>query len=526
MPQSQSVRQKERKLETKQQIAVVKAGMKQSIVQVPTELRDIVSQYVMALLNPKKYIGRYPDSYPRKTGVFRSIAEYFVPLRFGSGSVARFSLCARPIMGSLAGINQYQLAMANVDTDQWVNADWTSPTSYSGPIGGVDPRLDVNSSFMTSPPAGFYYAEFSNLNPAVDGSSVVYSGGLTPGAYNNGISVHVITNQFLRLPAGFWLVTWEFTLGLSNTAAATYAVVPYQTGAPNPAIMTGTTNDLMNQGTIATQVGENIVSVARSFIVSSAGLANVAGATVVRNGGPGVIGAGILSGFDGSVTISPINPSSLSLQANAIGYGLVEEIRPVGQSVLVSYMGTELVNGGTIASCYVPDNLVRADYFNNSEQAEGQLQYVEALMKLDGSYNGPLKDGTYAWWSPYDDTDSNFRTVSAMNQAQFPAIIVSGIFNPSTVIASGSSQLMMRVELCTTYEFITKATCFDLEHCIGSQQHIDAANNSISQQPHCMPNGKHLEFLKRMVGAIGDFARKNQSWLVPLGKTLASAIAI
>lgn len=509
--------------ETKQQIKQVKIGAKAVLNSQPQAIKDIVQSYVMTLLNPKKYIGRYPDSFPRKTGVFRSIAEYYVPLRFGTDGVARFSLCAKPIMGSLANVNNYQLSMVNVDTNLWSTTDWTSAATYLQSAGGADPRIDINSAFLTGPPAGYYYGEFVAANPAVDGSSVLYST-LTPGNLNNAINVQRVSgNSFLRIPAGIWLVTFDCVINLTNTAAATFDVRPFLPGASTQGTMTGTSGDTMSQGTVVTTAGQTDVYLSRSFVCVTNNPNNVIGATMYRNGA--VIGAGILSGYTGSVTISPISPTNVGGATNAPGYGIIEEIRPVAQSVLVTYMGSDLLNGGTIASCYVPNDILSSNYFANTEQSLGQLQYVENVMKLDGSYNGPLKTGTYAWWSPYDDTDANFRSVGNMNSmGTYPGIVVSGIFNPSSTMSSGSEQLMMRVELCTVLEYITKATCMDLEHCVGSQTHIDAANNAIMMQPHCMPNGKHFAWLKEMAGKVAGFTNANRAWLVPLAKTIGTAL--
>jgi len=217
-----------------------------------------------------------------------------------------------------------------------------------------------------------------------------------------------------------------------------------------------------------------------------------------------------------------ITNSSTSNSTPYLGGGAIEEMRPVSMSVLCTYMGTTLNNGGQIAAAYVPSDFIQSNYYANAENQYGQAQNFETIQCLEGNYNGPLKDGCYAWWSPYTNVDLAFVDPNTLNSNPLPGIIVSGVFEPDA--NTTNLTFVMRLEVSTNYEFITKSTAFENTKCCGSQNDIDTAMTMVAEQPHCMPNGKHLEWLKRFMGKASNFYAKNKNWMAPLGVALASAI--
>jgi hypothetical protein len=316
----------------------------------------------------------------------------------------------------------------------------------------------------------------------------------------------------------------EFMVNVS--AILTFSTLPsvpsqYLGMAINPTTPTGTITPVGNPvATSVTVIGYQYAFTGTFKVVSRA--ARTQFLLGVLTDGSGANTNGVLATCQGNASVTTAYFPSVS---PVLSNGAIEQVRPVSQSILVTYMGPKLTDGGTIAMSYVPPDFIKSNYYSVATNSYGQGQFYENLMKLEGAYNGRLATGAYGWWSPYDTTNMVFQTVDQHNTYNFPGIICSGVFTPiGSTIASGVSAAVLRIEVVTVYEFITKSTAFDQEKLIGSQAIIDGVNNLLMEQPHCMANGKHLDFARNVARGVMTWARANSGWLIPAGKAVMAAI--
>jgi hypothetical protein len=484
--------------------------------------QNVLLAYLKCLNDPEDYKSRYPDSFSRPTALFRSVAEYSVPIAYdGTANSGQFSLCVQPKFGSTAFTDPttFQVAMANVTPANWPTADWSVATNFLGSTTQGDPRLDPNFYYMQGTTGGFSAFKSADITTNAIGTQ-----GLQPlfnmAALNNNnfgpqptFTINANGASQLNLPPGTWSVT--LTAVGKDTASS---VNPYafsfaqDVAIPNTATLVQTN---MSNGSFETTLNAADTFVASINSILSAPMSG--GFTRVRlldGNGNAAANAGL-----GSTTFVYcfITPA----QTSANNAGFIERLRPVAQSTLVSYMGPELLDGGQITMAYVDPDWLSSNYFKKATFGV-QGQDVNALATLnDNVYNGRLATGAYGWWSPTTNQDMTFTTISTNAASLLPGIVCSGSFTPATTIA-GSVNNLVRLRVCTVWEFWTESTAWDVEKCLGSQAIIDAVNNILQDQPKVMPNGKHLEYIKRLFKQSYQFVRDNPGLFLKIGSALGS----
>ncbi len=485
----------------------------------------MVRDYVGAMIDPKNNMSRIPDSYPRKTSVFRSIVSYDYPFETIAGS-QRFSLAVQPVIGSITSPLLFQMGIVNnlaVGSD-WSSPgiDWSSAGSYCSDLGGCDPRVDINSPYLVSNPDVFYQASVVFTGAALDSRSIYANPSdanatlvVSPLSYRLNIRQGVgAAYQTMSIPKGVWQVVL--------TARYTPSVTTANGVVLNPSYAGNVTNvTILNQLTSVTQstVGTP-TTVVVDMIVSSTGVA-----------GGNNLSAALCDATTSAVIANPtlltvttqVNNTTVSGQPFVTSNGVIEQVRPVGCSVWASCNAPALVNGGTISAAYVPKDYLTSNYYANNDTTLGQGQFYESLAKVEGAYTGPFSNGAYVWWSPEDTGSLTFSDVQTANAQDWPALVISGDFAPLTAI-SGSSTGVLRIEACFVFEYITKSTAFEQEVCLGQQAFIDEAQQFIGLHApfHAMANGKHKSFLNsvmKMASGAGKFLAANPG-LVSAGLAL------
>jgi len=481
--------------------------------------RSILNRYIRCLVNNENFSARFPDSNPRRTALFTSISQVDVPILFDTGAAsARFSAAIQPILGDISAPTHYQAAVTNVTsglaTSPWITQDWSAAGAYLNSYNGRDPRVDINAQYVLSGGAqGYSIATALNgtgaglAQPSTAAGVQNYVGNI-PNTASNAVSSVVgnlpvvqTVGGGLTVPAGQWAISM-ITTGTTTSTAATN-IVPAIFGASGMTI-----NDTV---TVPAQGGNTVAfsAAAISYVTLSRPVTVLF--TIEKTNAATFIGSGDLSALSNTVFITPV---IIPASAPPINYGALQMARPVAQTVLATYMGPCLTDGGQISACYVPRGLLESNYFAAAANSQyGQLQYYENVANLDGSYNGPLKNGAYAWWSPYDSSDSVFNEPSTMNADEWPSIVVSGLYNPTTAVSSPSGQDVVRLRIATTFEFISRATLFEQQVCAGSQDLIDHANRWLADQPHAMPNVSHKTWLSSVLNKGGNWVSKNSDTL-------------
>jgi hypothetical protein len=467
-------------------------------------MNALAKAYMSTLVDPKNHMCRIPDSLPRKTSLFRSVATYDIPMSIASGSGSqRFSAALQPIIGDVSDPLTYQLAIVDgkSPTVTWdANTDWTAAANYVSDVGGTDPRMDINAPYLVNPPSQNFLGTFTALMPravvlTAPATTADVSVAIDPLSYRYTFRNSIPGNPGgISIPYGIWRVT----VGHSFTPSATQSLVlsPSWDGSI-------TSVDVLSQ--FATTVNATSAVATTSSISllvrSSPGHSNLCLALVLPN-----------TTTLGSAPSAAVSSVSLSNTAAGnvpfpSGNGVIEEIRPVACSLWASCNASGLLNGGEIAAAYVPKDYLESNYFSNTGSSYGNGQYYENLSKVEGAYNGKLKNGTYSWWSPEDMGSLQFQNVSESNNANWPALVVSGIFAPLNSI-TGDASGVVRLEVCTVFEYITKSTAFEQAALLGSQATIDKANQYLGRNGiiHSMPNDSHQSFINNLVSTMGNVA--------------------
>lgn len=460
-----------------------------------SSLSPPVLNYLNCLVSPKNCMSRVPDSFARPTANVRSIITYDVPCYVdGTTNSGRFAVAVQPVLGVTENVNPKDWKVALVNGNTTWPTDFTIINSFTQIGGGQDLRVDPFFPTLTQNIPGF-------LN-----GDAVTPGILAP--FTNNASYNVFTTYSLNigyeirsgkwyLPPGAYQVTFT-SISLANTLIPTFMI------PANANLQAGSLGPGTNPSAVYIL---NVQNPGEWFEITQA---------------------------NPSVTFWVTVSTTLTASGGApTDYGLVAQIRPVGMSVLASYIGTTLQDGGNIAAAYVPGGTLGANYFTNASAISplGCFEFWEALSKQPTSYNGPIRDGAYVWWSPEDYEDLQMVKPSGIDDHDYPAIVVSGQFLPGPYSGTPASVPVIRLEVVTVYEFVTNSLLFETSSVMGSQAMMDSASQALFGQPHSMANAIHMKWLsdlakgiKKGIGTGVRYIASNPEKLLPLMGSVAKLL--
>lgn len=447
------------------------------------------ASYAACLANPAVHQCRIPDSFARPTALYlsRKIMTLTVGPQVNNGVQGRFAFCSSPILGNIDDPLHYQDAFCDPAFISDLNQsaiDWTSTTPYLNTTQGlnnVDPRIDNNIQTLTQGDFGLYRATtgttgvsnalpFGTAQPTIDSSSnnlqVLYSTNLG--------------NSTFKIPQGQYIVT----VVLTGAAITVLSQVSPTTATDVTASVIGFNNTATNYwvqyAVTATRQATNL--------------------RLAVTGG----GAGVTSGL---ITIVPTMFDNTAIDEDN---GFVEKLRPVAMSVLVTYTGTSLQNGGDIAIALVPGDTKSSKFVTNQAEEPGNLRTWDNIANLNAeTYRGRLENGAYCYWVPESNKDYEFVLPSEMNSQEYPTIVCAGEFMPGSAIASNT--VIGQVIIYRLFEYETVSTLVDKQFYAGGQDYMDGTFRFLSTQPRAMENPQHVPWYKRLlsaVGKVGAFAAK------------------
>lgn len=506
---------------------------------------DSCAAYLRCLLDPANTMCRMPDGFPRKTFLFRSINSANISIAIDDFNQGRFSFCLQPKGGRLSSPDQFQLAVAKPTNGVlWDDVNWALPASYEGVhSNGRDPRVDINWAIMTAPPPTFWAAQYNVVTAGdLSGSSLVSntpanttlntdnttfylaSSPVTQNAVFTGIvnPGSLAENGYILLPFGNWNITLIVKYAVSvlpNPNFISINVGQSNTPSQDVAIVSITQPQSVPSGTGVTQ------TVAASIqVVSSPGhqvfwpiLFNTQNGTTIFD--PTVAP---FPNLTVSVSDIAISPAEFISSTEFLDGGLLEEVRPVAQAVLVTYTGTTLNDGGEIAIGYLPPKLLQTNYFQSNTGGAGQLQRYENLRLEDNIYDNKLKHGAYCIWCPYDELDTAFRSPTENCRYPFPGIVCSGVFQPDQTVNSMAHPI--RIMTYTVWEGITKYTCFETKSSLSDAQCAPMARQALKGSTFATANGKHIEWVRNMAAKGLNLYRQNAGWVNPLAAAMFAAL--
>lgn len=444
---------------------------------------DMAKLYALSQTMPAIYKSKIPDAFDRKTARYDSKKVFEISINntaTNGGTPLTFAFLVQPIIGNYGDPLQYQVAVCKPgslangaqSTINWLDASHYESVST---IDGFDLRVDSNFDALTQPPAGFY--------------GVGAQSGMTPAKpFGTGTLINQPQNTNLN-------ITYDSTssAGTFIFPPGNYYVDIFITGsglnALTPINLNGTVTSATSwaQLTNATQTAS-----AAAFYITSTNVNNQFSFTVT---GAAVANAALR-----------VTPAAFDNAANNTDDGLIETIRPCAMSVLATYRGPVLTNGGNIAMALISSQAKESNFFTNSPDQPGSFRTWQTIASLNEAvYDGPLKDGAYGWWTQEDVTDYDLYPVSEMNSKNYPTIVCAGQYNPGEVISDGT--IILRVEVELTFELTSVKTLLPKDKYVGSSACVDASKMMLQNQPKIMQNAQHTGWFKRLVGYIEKGAK-------------------
>jgi len=470
----------------------------------------MVRDYLATLVYPFANKSRIPDSFNRSTALVSSTFVGSIEVCHNNPDdpdIGRWAVAVNPHFGSLADPASFKIAIVRPpqsSTGLWSQLDFTSPDTYVRNIDGVDPRLDPNYTMITQPPVGAYVLVqgsnannpfpvaatapyetatqiWSNYNTGVELQSTLTNGHnifrVSPGQYNVHFDTKVTGNTFTQIPAWTPLTDPAGVLisipRQTLSTDATLAVYDAQW-----TVLKTTTLSLDIPMTSYTQPYTNTsLSFTPTFFTKATDM-----------------------GTDGGASY----PNFVYPPANN---GLVTSYRTVGCSLLCTYEGTTLNDGGVVSAVYASGGTQKTNFFNNNPPVmTGQYENWEKVAANPRAYSDRERDGSYSWWLPEDQDDFMFRTpdywatAGQTNADELaPCLIASGVYLPNATITSPK---VIRIMVSTVYEITTSSQLFAQEKLVGSQNVLDHVNKLMTNQPSSMANAAHMSWLKDFMGGV------------------------
>lgn len=426
-------------------------------------------QYAFCLLYPKQFQCRIPDGSNKRSALYTSIQLYDIPVHFaGAANDGTFAGAVQPILGNPSDPLQFKVALCNPNllATESATTNWSSSASYVSNLDGVDPRIDQNLDLLLFPNIGYFNAGLGTGSSATKpfGTAPVFNAGngFTRVAYDG-----TTTNGDWVLPNGDYIAIVQFIAGAGLTTITTG-------GSATASALT-----------VATSTATNVQ--ASYFVTAAPGTNNF----WVSSAGAAPTGAGI--------TFVPIARAN---QTGSYDNGLVQKIRPVAMSTLLTSMVPSLVNGGMISGAFIPGDTLQDAFFSNNSEAPGPLRSYQIVAQVPGSYNGRLEHGLYGIWSTETPDDREFKKPSENNNYDYPTFVFAATYTPSTTPAPGTTVPVVRMEIVQVHEYTTINQFPNTELSTGSQNTVDLALGLLAPLPKVMANATHSNFLQRVMATI------------------------
>lgn len=424
---------------------------------------------------PAIYQSRIPDGFKKKTALYHSRKIFEV--KVGEAGNLDFAFLVQPKLGNFGDPSEFQVAL--VKQDALLNPqdyDFEDVEAYE--LGGItdSTSLAVDSNFtaLTSAPVG------SSVILGVSGWTPARPWGTNTSLNNWNLSMvddSGTNTKFIFPPGNYFVLLHVGGTGLTAASGSVYNI------------------SMPDGGTWENETFEVLTGTSPNATVSMKGI--IVNAT--ESGDRLQISCNATTIGFAQMRIYPMQEEGMTAPIDA---GYVGSLRPTAMSVLTTYTGPTLTDGGNIASALIPGSAVKSNFLTNSPQDPGSFRTWQAIATLtEAEHDGRLSKGAYTTWTQEEDVDFDFFTPSKQNLWPYNAIVVAGTFNPG----SGSldpNTVIARVEVDIQFEIRTPKNLIEKEYCVGSQACIDSANQMALNIPFSMENETHMEKFKRYVGYV------------------------
>lgn len=470
---------------------------------VDTETERSAQDYLHCLVRPDECSARIPDSFSGDTALVSSVQVLKVPVYFtGMGADSgRFSCLVQPTLGSLSKPSDYKVALVQ-PTLSGGNYSWPTDLTLASNFvkqdnQGKDIRLDPYYQQLTQPPSCFalYYTGTSPTNTNCPFGPGSLSDG---GGYGLNVRYDSGGGTYSRFhpPPGYYVCLVE----MQDVADGTL----------NTIALTGVNGAVVNTLNDAQATDGSLSYIQFSLLIPEG----------VTNPYVSVTSSGWTTPISGSrISFARTFDDIADIPMNL---GLVNKIRPVAMSVLTTYTGPTLLDGGNISTCFLPGGVSDSQFFtSNQTTTSGSLSSWEAVASVKGGLTHPIIKGSYAWYSPTSTSDYDMKTPSEALTHTYPTVVVSGQCVPGNTLPPDGSTYV-RIVITSVYEIMTDSLLIPSRHQKGSQAEMDRVLNHLVGVPHVLENPDHVSFGRRIL----DSFRSAGHWIWKNRKTIGSAVGI
>lgn len=138
------------------------------------------------------------------------------------------------------------------------------------------------------------------------------------------------------------------------------------------------------------------------------------------------------------------------LNGSATIYASAEEFVVTSQSLLLTFEGSSLQDGGVMAIARVPSGTLIGE--NSGVVCDNYYDYISSLSR--NSYNGPVKTGGYAFYLGQDERSYFYRPIDQFQAPDLPYLVAEWT-------SEGSPVQPIRIQVQTIVQFVTNNNIYD-----------------------------------------------------------------
>jgi hypothetical protein len=414
------------------------------------------NDYLRCLLNPEQYQCSYPDSFGDKT----TVAKFIINQDVTWDAAGNYYVWVNPTLLNTVSMGAASPALASIE--------FKSATSYSP----LDPIASgVTKKFVTSQFFGYD----------------------STGAK---ILLQNAPDYDVLLPA----YSSTATLTVDWSATGTISIVPYYDEVAQTPLTGGSATASIPNGVQHLRFASLGGGTAKVSYLASINVSVICTPTTTND--PDVVQFFSVPDYDDIAGVADSSP-------------IYEEYRVVAMSVLMTYEGDTLYNGGNITGRIM-----------SGGENPGSLGFIDyaSISSLPDSYERPLTMGAYSFWKPTDDKDMYFRDANFDNTVtgDLPSVVFAGVVkNPSNAI--------LRLRVCLVVEAKTYKSYIGRDYSVVAPNQIASASVALRGIPRIMENPLHLEdirnFLRNLVKKgeqVYEVGKKIAPYAIPMAKILGS----
>lgn len=458
----------------------VKAAVKSTVIKSPQD--SLARAYAKCMVSPFDDACRLPGAYGNQSSLMRTRRNFDIKVPLTGGAAGRFAFFVQPKIGAPDMPEHFQIGL--VDYSKGVPTDLKSLNAYQQPPGD-DLRVDPNSVYITQKAAsiGRWAAhpaqpyDIATTDFLTDLQAWSHDGAKLD--YNFSLGKDVVT-QLFTIPTGTWLLTIHCTSknGINFSTPVPIALKSVDT------VGTDTTAYSIKALNIEYSVGQRYTN--SDYVIKAGpntrfGIVNQLGTDDKLN--------------NYRLTFSPCSsPNYLWSSDN----GIVESIRPVGCTVLATYMGSTLENAGTIVA-----GLSTMESFDKIFKVIDGSRWDNGTKMTGMSYDAKrysIRKGAFVWWKPNDKSHTEFVNPEKHLDMEYPVILVAGEGPKKDEVC-----LTVQVEFC--YEVIQNSQLFPKKMQYGNTSIVENVVSRVASITSVSENPNHTKVMKDVANILDSGAR-------------------